>query len=400
MNMTIDEPTLMVVLGLASITASAMFLTLHTHARDIAGVRTWAFGSLAVGFATLLDGPRLVADWQLASLLFNIPFAVGHALFLVGALEFTGRHHHRLLLPSMAGAAVLLTVLFTLLIPDTVLRIGSLSTFQAWANGWTAWVLWTNASASAPRAYRVAASVVLAQALAALAQVAFVLMSSVAVSYAAPELPLANIITWLGTMANVLIGNWILFLLIMLRLVGNLRALAANDVLTGLLNRRGLRSHIDGMLAQASPGTPVAVLLLDIDHFKRINDSNGHEVGDRVLARMGDVMRSLCTPQAVPCRWGGEEFCYVCHGMSDHALLALAEATRAQFASASKRETGLAEGASVSIGIATTPVVAKVDFSQLVARADAQLYLAKQRGRNRVCFSAADEVARVVDFTI
>lgn len=89
-NLSIDEPTLMTVLGLASLTASAMFLALASFARSMPGVRLWAFACLAIGLATVIDGPRLVGDWRAASLLFNIPFTVGQALVLAGAMQFCG----------------------------------------------------------------------------------------------------------------------------------------------------------------------------------------------------------------------------------------------------------------------------------------------------------------------
>ncbi|UUZ53793.1 EAL domain-containing protein [Massilia sp. H-1] len=80
--MTIDEPTLMTVLGLASLTAGAMFAALHQVARQMPGVRLWAIGCLAIGAATMVDGPRLIDDWRLASLLFNIPVSAGQVCIL------------------------------------------------------------------------------------------------------------------------------------------------------------------------------------------------------------------------------------------------------------------------------------------------------------------------------
>jgi len=102
----------------------------------------------------------------------------------------------------------------------------------------TAWYLWRYRERQSPRVYGVAAIFVLVEAASALAQGLLVITSTVPISYAAPELPLANIVFWVGVMANTLIGNWILFLLIMLRLVGELKAVAGHDALTGLLNRR------------------------------------------------------------------------------------------------------------------------------------------------------------------
>jgi diguanylate cyclase (GGDEF)-like protein len=227
--------------------------------------------------------------------------------------------------------------------------------------------------------------VTLSQAAAALTQALLVVTSSVTITYAAPQLPFANLVTWVGNMSNVLLGNWILFLLIMLRFVGELKLAAGNDSLTGLLNRRGLRSHVDLVLSPERATPALAVLLLDIDHFKKINDEYGHDTGDKVLALMGDVMRRLGGPHVVPCRWGGEEFCFVVDSFTDTSLIQLAEQAREEFHNATRAHPNLPAGATVSIGVATMAVDERFEFSKLVSLADRQLYFAKNGGRNRVC---------------
>jgi len=391
--MNIDESTLMVVLGVTSITASAMFFTLHAAARHIAGVRLWALACLSVGCAVLLDAPRLIGDWQWASLLFNIPFDTGHALFLAGTAQFVGRPLRRHGLSLLIAIAVLLTIAFTLVVPDSVARIFTQSVYQAGVNGLTAWYLWRYRERQSSRAYLVAALVLLAEAAASLAQGLLVITAAAPITYAAPELPFANIVTWLGVMANALIGNWILFLLVLLRLVGELKAVAAHDPLTGLLNRRGLRAHINSLLAPGRPIGSLGVLLLDIDHFKALNDQYGHDAGDSVLVMMGDVMRTLGSPHVMPCRWGGEEFCFVVDGHSGASLIELAERARQEFHRASCAHPGLLSGATVSIGVAAMPLDGSFEFSRLVALADAQLYLAKRGGRDRVCGAVETDCA-------
>jgi len=383
--MNIDEPTLMVVLGVTSITASAMFFTLHASARHIAGVRAWASACLLVGCAVILDAPRLIADWQWASLLFNIPFSLGQILFLAGTAQFVGRPCSNHTLSLLGAITVLLTVVFTLAIPDSVARIFTQATYQACVNGFTAWYLWRYPERQSYRAYRIAAVVILVQACAALVQGLLVVTSAGPVTYAAPELPLANIVNWVGVLANTLLGNWIFFLLVMLRLVGELKTVAGHDPLTGLLNRRGLRTHINAVLAPERSMPSLAIILLDIDHFKALNDQHGHDAGDRILVMMADVMRALGSPHVMPCRWGGEEFCFVVDGHSGESLIELAEHARQAFHRTTCSYPGLPSGATVSIGVAAMPVDGGFEFSKLVALADAQLYLAKHGGRNRVC---------------
>ena len=134
----------------------------------------------------------------------------------------------------------------------------------------------------------------LLQGLTALAQGALVASSSLSFDYGAPQLPIANTISWAGALLSAVIGNSMLMLLIMLRLVSEVRAAADHDLLTGLLNRRGIRRIFDGLLARPDGARgPVGVLLLDVDEFKQVNDTHGHDTGDQVLAAMGAVLLDL-----------------------------------------------------------------------------------------------------------
>jgi diguanylate cyclase (GGDEF)-like protein len=375
----------MVVLGVASVIASAMFFTLHRSAPHIPGIHHWALGSLLVGFAVILDGPRVIENWQCASLLFNIPLSLGQVLVLVGTAQFVGAPLRRHTLEILVAAVLVLTVLFTLIVPESVERIVSLSTFQAAVNGWTAWLLWRHRDANTIQAYATASAVTVIQGLTSLTQAFLVGTSSVTITYAAPQLPIANLIDWLGTMSHILLGNWLLFLLVMLRLVKELKFGANNDALTGLLNRRGLRSHIDALTSPNRSLHSLAVLLIDIDHFKRVNDEHGHETGDKVLAMMGGIMRDLSDEHAVPCRWGGEEFCFIVDDFIADAPDQLAEKISAEFARRTRTLPELTSGATISIGVAAMDARSEFEFSKLVSAADAQLYRAKDSGRNRIC---------------
>lgn len=389
--MNIDEPTLMAVLGLASLAGSAMFFALSAFARQIPGVRFWAIGCLAVGFATVLDGPRVVENWQLASMLFNIPFGMGQVFILAGTMQFCGRPGAPRVMWLMSALVVLLTTAFTYLMPDSAWRIGTLSAQQAVLNGWTAYILWTYPDSVSRRPFHVASMAALFQSASALAQGILIVFSTVVVTYAAPQLPLANIISWAGVMMSVLVGNPILFLLVLLRLVADLRGAAERDVLTGLLNRRGLRPRLDAILdrpeAEAGHAT-LAVMLLDIDYFKAVNDKYGHDVGDKVLVVMGRVLLALNNPNAIVCRWGGEEFCVVVEAPTCDAVRGMAEQVRSRFEQETATMPELERGITVSIGIASMALDARFEMSALICAADAQLYRAKDAGRDRVAMAA------------
>lgn len=163
----------------------------------------------------------------------------------------------------------------------------------------------------------------------------------------------------------------------MLRIMAETQLQASTDGLTGLLNRRSLENRLRVLRHQ---GTPFVFAMADLDHFKRLNDTHGHDAGDRALRLFSDVVRSSVRPADLPCRYGGEEFAIV---LVDTTL---ADATRSMERLREQLALALHEGSlpafTVSIGLAE-PLPTE-DLRALARRADAALYEAKEQGRNRV----------------
>lgn len=153
------------------------------------------------------------------------------------------------------------------------------------------------------------------------------------------------------------------------------RRLALTDPLTGLLNRRAL---LDNALAM-SIHTPLRLMLIDIDHFKAINDGHGHDMGDAVLARVAALLAERAEIRASVARIGGEEFAIL--GQADELPEALALALLADIRTAPMPHGGQV---TISIGAAAAIVTDESDWSALFNRADTALYAAKQDGRNRL----------------
>jgi diguanylate cyclase (GGDEF)-like protein len=170
--------------------------------------------------------------------------------------------------------------------------------------------------------------------------------------------------------------------------LGNLRNLAiaelraATDALTGLPNTRAARDTVKRMVAHATRSqSPLAVALLDLDHFKAINDTYGHGHGDEVLALVAEVMRATLRESDFAGRYGGEEFLILLPDTGASAASALIEKVRAAIASISMVQIDRAITA--SIGVAVLPDDG-IDADTLVRNADRALYAAKSNGRNRV----------------
>jgi diguanylate cyclase (GGDEF)-like protein len=166
------------------------------------------------------------------------------------------------------------------------------------------------------------------------------------------------------------------------------------DPLTALSNRRAFMHDAEAAIAgRASRREPFAVLLADLDHFKRINDVHGHAAGDSALKTFAATLQRCVGPHGLSGRIGGEEFAILLPGADLDAALALGERIRATFAQAAAELDGHALAATVSIGVAVSRVG---DLTGLLGRADSALYQAKQDGRDRVCaFAGARSVEDV-----
>jgi len=165
-----------------------------------------------------------------------------------------------------------------------------------------------------------------------------------------------------------------------------LSEISHKDALTGLYNRFYVMEKIDSEMNRAlRHGYPISVLMLDLDHFKRINDSYGHPVGDEVLKIVGQVLRESCRVYDVAGRYGGEEFCIVLPETRVGNTTQVAERIRNRLATTplSVGSTSIVVTASIGVaGMDSTEGV--LSASTLVERADRALYSAKHLGRNRV----------------
>ena len=156
------------------------------------------------------------------------------------------------------------------------------------------------------------------------------------------------------------------------------------DPLTGVANRRAFLQDGEALLKrQTTDPRPMAVMLLDLDNFKSINDRFGHAVGDRVLELFADVASGSLRRVDLFGRLGGEEFAVLLRDTTRERALAVAEQIRADFAAAAREFQGQPIAATVSIGIVISHD-AVLDLSAMLAHADHALYCAKDSGRNRV----------------
>ncbi|QBQ11672.1 MULTISPECIES: GGDEF domain-containing protein [unclassified Pseudomonas] len=159
--------------------------------------------------------------------------------------------------------------------------------------------------------------------------------------------------------------------------------LAARDPLTALYNRRALEMRAPSLLSEVSQARPGALLLIDIDNFKLINDLYGHTAGDRLLVALSEMIRAQLPDDSLAARLGGDEFVILLNDTSNARIVALGSALREQFHQAASQAFATPEAVTLSIGASLfdTP---PASLAALIEQGDEALYESKRGGRNRI----------------
>jgi diguanylate cyclase (GGDEF)-like protein/PAS domain S-box-containing protein len=171
------------------------------------------------------------------------------------------------------------------------------------------------------------------------------------------------------------------------------QTMANYDTLTGMLNRRAISKFAEAELARAERGGALTVVMMDLDHFKRINDTHGHPVGDEVLKQVSAVISKNVRPYDWVGRWGGEEFLVLLPNTGVKEAMEIAERLRSAIQATSiplSQDKQLRVTA--SFGVACTAEIGKsfISLDTITTLVDGALYRAKAKGRNRVCLAESD----------
>ncbi|MCQ4312836.1 GGDEF domain-containing protein [Pseudomonas stutzeri] len=159
--------------------------------------------------------------------------------------------------------------------------------------------------------------------------------------------------------------------------------LAARDPLTAMYNRRALEARAPRLLNEASPTRPGALLLIDIDNFKLVNDLHGHTAGDRLLVALGEMIRLVLPGGAVAARLGGDEFVILLSDASNERILNLGDVLRRQFHDTAAQNFNTPEPVTLSIGVSVFDQP-PASLAALIEQGDVALYESKRGGRNSI----------------
>jgi diguanylate cyclase (GGDEF)-like protein len=383
--MALDPPT-MLTLSIALAAAAALYLAIEWRSIREPSLLFWS-----AGFATITLGSTLALLRSSGLLLVGIWFAngllvVAHWCFLLGVARFTQTRLSRawylifvawmalLLLPDEPSWSKVMLLANSLLVAVTTLR----ASFLLRPHG---------------RSLSVGAVqlryVLLVHGLFYLAKSITAIVPGTLIDLAAFRGEIIQISLVEGAMAIMLIA---------LSMTGTERyrrekhiaRLAARDPLTALYNRRALEVRATRLLDDVSPARPGALLLIDIDNFKQVNDLYGHTAGDRLLVTLSEMIRSVLPEGALAARLGGDEFVILLRNASNEQIVGLGSALREQFHHAAAQSFATPEAVALSIG-ANLFDHPPASLAALIEQSDAALYQSKRGGRDSL---------RLVDQTV
>lgn len=344
--------------------------------------------ALSVCFQLIVPPP---IGWQLM-LLVMLSSLFGAALLIKGVALHAGRR-----LPIWKPMLVMGPFFLALLIDAQLLHVSgmqrNLSNLSALVMyTWLTWMLLRDTPQSLRLSYRLAGGVFILHMLFCLYGLGF---SDEASGSSADERSSAVLLRICGGIVLLMAQCFALMLLLVEQLFCELRDRATHDSMTGLLNRAALMAEGRKRLAEAATkGLPFAALIIDLDHFKRINDSWGHPAGDDVLMHFSTLVRSCVGDRdSLLCRYGGEEFVLLLPGASAAEAMTVAQEILTTVRAASVIAAGQPLRYSVSIGVHEACVATTLEH--VLTHADAALYQAKAAGRDRVCIAGASDLVGV-----
>ncbi len=382
-----DLKTIIFMSMLLTFMLSMLLAITRKHHKEVNGPGYWAVGNLVIGLGMVLVLIQLDAE----KLLFLPGMALigaGLGLYINGIQAFnstsknTGPDHR---IPIVIF--VLLTVVdtyFVLVNQNIRLAVILAGLIFAAIYLYCARLTFTREEGILGNFYWIASSLYLMMALLMLGRAFYASQVGIEVFDTFATWPVNAYTFMLGAVSQFFISS-LFVLMLSYKLNRSLESIATIDSLTGVLNRRGLEDASIKMQDICKRiNLSMAVLLIDIDYFKKVNDTYGHLVGDDVLRHIAKTISGILRSSDVIGRYGGEEFCAFLPNTTESDALGLAERIRAGI-EASPLQLGLAVTlkTTVSIGVADS-VRAGYDFKGLLATADSAMYGAKNGGRNRV----------------
>ena len=382
--MDLDIHTMIVMTSVLTLLLSFFLALASLHAHEVRGIRCWSLASLCIGlglglvFIEALPG----GGWKVTAGATLIGLGMG--LQLVGIRAFRGRHRFRLALGLFTMLVLAGNLWFMLIAPDaTGFAMFNASLF-ALINLLSARNLLIRVGPEMRTAFWFTGGIFALLGVLFLSRTIWVaILPAGAYSSLFQNISLNSATFFLSSIA--LLAQTFGFMhMVHCRIIMELHKLAARDSLTGAFNRRSLEEEFQRFRAMHQrTGEALSVVMMDIDHFKSVNDRHGHLAGDEVLRTLADLVHRTIRGQDYFSRYGGEEFCLLLPGTRSAEALQMAERLRHLFEHTGIVFEGTVLHCTISLGVADS-LEAGLEFQALIGAGDHALYEAKQGGRNRV----------------
>lgn len=383
--MSLDLRTMMLMISVLTLLLSGLLALAGLHAGSIRGVRLWALASLCYSLASFIAFADLTPTsngWMIV--LSVVLVMAANSLQYSGIQAFKEERIDWRIPLLVVGVAFALSVWFTILHPDADARAIANSLVFALINLICARALLIRIEQPLRTAYWFTGASFAVLAAAALIRTATIFRSPPdAFAGLYSQLPFVPM-RFLSISLILMCVTFGFILMLNYRLITDMQKIALRDGLTGALNRRSLEEEAIRLQARCTrTGDRLAIMMIDVDHFKLINDSCGHQVGDKVLQRLTAVAQASIRSDDYFARYGGEEFCILLPSTTEEEARVLADRLRQAYAALTMEFSGAVLHSTISIGVADSNHVG-LEFSALVSAADQAMYWAKQAGRNRV----------------
>jgi diguanylate cyclase (GGDEF)-like protein len=386
MALSFDFNTIVFMVAVLTFMLSGLLLLAGLNRGDAQGSRYWALANILLCIGLAMSFTKFFLDNRWFFVLGAVVLTCGMGLQYVGLQKFK-REAVTWWVPVTAVSLVLVqTVWFHALHQDAQGRMIANSLVYAAISIACARLLMVPAPAPLKTAYKFTAITFLA--------LAGTLIGRAILTYIAPAQsfgeqpfpPISPRLFFFSSMLQMCL-TFGFVLMMNYRLVTDLRVLAVRDPLTGVLNRRSLEDEASYLLARCDRNNEtMTMMMIDVDHFKAVNDEYGHQAGDEVLKHLVATVNATIRTGDYFARYGGEEFCVMLPLTTKEEALVLAERLRQKYADTPTQIDSKSIASTISIGLTDTHQ-AGVEFANLVSLADQAMYQAKRAGRNRVVVS-------------
>ena len=377
-----DLTTVIFMSMLLTFMLSMLLAITRSYHKEIRGPGYWAVGNLVVGLGMVLvliqlDTPKIVFLPGMALI------GAGLSLYINGIQTFIGKVPNHLIPILVFILLIIIDMYFIVYLQDMRSAIVSSALIFAYVYLICARLTFALEKGFMGNLFWITSSLFMLLGLLMLGRAILAYGADNAVYEKFADWPVNAYTFMVGAVSQFFISS-LFVVMLSYRINENLVSIATNDGLTGVLNRRGLEDAAQKMQSICKRiNLSMAVLMLDVDHFKKVNDQHGHLYGDGVLRHLTTVISNILRSGDIFGRYGGEEFCVFLPNTNEQEASRLAERIRAGVEIALACVNQKTVNVTISIGVADS-ILAGYDFTGLVAAADKALFAAKNKGRNRV----------------